>query len=169
MMKKYEPTFRHDELISEIILELDPDTTLALSASLVADIWMTRTDPGNVSTPDVAAEAYLNVKQRARAMLRQKDQDERDRVEQQDMFGASLQSRYPTRRGGEEFYAPRLGIPGVRMTYGERIGFINRMRREVEGKSRHIRALESETETLCAEGYFTQEELAPCGDATQAA
>lgn len=135
------------EFLKERYVELDGDGELEISPSLLASKVLDTIDPNRASPILVTIAASLQLRQLARTVCRETQNERELQAANASLFDDQLQPRYPARRNGEEVYVPRHHL-----TFDERQWNIMRLRREASSKGKHADALQSETDRLVATG-----------------
>ena len=123
-----------------------------LAAKVFKDI-----DPRSNSPLLVQIAAVLELRQLARAVCRQRQNDDERTAEQGSLFDFQLQPRYPASRTTdgvtEDVYVLRNYL-----THKERTRNIARLRREAEAKMVHADAFQAETDLLVRLGKLSVED-----------
>lgn len=109
-------------------------------------------DKGERAPLLVRYAARLALRKMAGSLCREEHEKQETAAErgQQELF--ELQRYYPVKRDGDEIYIPRMD-----MTLADRQETITRLRSESASKGKHADALQAETDTLMAHGYFEQQ------------
>jgi len=138
------------EQITQIIKScMSDDPQAIMSAASVANCVMDVIDPARAAPVLVSYCSVLELRQMARQLLRRSyEPTASEDIDQVEMFDG-LQTRYPTVRGGDRCYVPRM-----QLTIDERYENSTRIRTEGEAKIKGADALDAETKKLLASGYF---------------
>ena len=121
--------------IRKVVCECDPDEPV--SAEMVASIVVHTLDPHHISPAIIRWGCELELRQMARAILRNQYEQLEAEGACDDMF--PLQERYPGFGDNAGQYLPR-----AKMTQEDYMGNVARLRREAHSKLAHADKLESE-------------------------
>ena len=130
---KHEKTGIVADVLRQCLAEIESD--IAIAPSLLARCALKKLDPTDSTLAVITWIATLQLREMARALLRDTFSDDAVESKQHDMF-PGCQAMYPTMRDGESTYVPLKQI-----TPAELQDNIDRLAREVKTKNKHIRAL----------------------------
>ena len=128
-------------LIREQYSRLDEEKQVAISPAHLASRVYDVLDPTGAVPLDIHLLTLLQLKQMARNICDERDQENQPAATQEGLFEVQLQERPPAERADEKDYVLRQML-----ALGERRAIV-RLRAEAAAKERHAQALEAETES----------------------
>ena len=147
-MKRHRQAEQLHAVLSEC---LGDRTDVPISAASLALCAMKRIDPDDISLPLVAFGCNMELRQMAREMLRETyDPTAKDWSDTQGELFQGLQKMYPCKRQGKDVYVPRM-----QMTLAERERVLEMMTTHIKSRIKHRDALQSETDALKDQGFFS--------------
>ena len=121
------------DVLRQCLAEIESD--IAIAPSLLARCALKKLDPTDSTLAVITCIATLQLREMARALLRDTFSDGAVEIKQHDMF-PGCQAMYPTMRDGESTY-----VPLEQITDAEIHENLDRMAREIGTKTQHFDAL----------------------------